>query len=172
MIVPYARFYENKSRKYVNRKRYRLGNPNHPCYDYYKQHGMDKTLDYMKITGVNSTNYSKRLEIYRSSSRKGDFAEYYAVTWLWDQGYEVFKNAGCSGPIDMIAMKDGEVTLIDVKTFQARSDGQRVDMVQGIGMTKSADRTAKQKKMGVKLLGFNPETRELRFVEHRNEKSD
>ena len=24
------------------------------------------------------------------SSRKGDMAEYYAVTWLWDNGYEVF----------------------------------------------------------------------------------
>ena len=34
------------------------------------------------------------------SSRKGDMAEFYAVTWLWDNGYEVFKNCGCSGPID------------------------------------------------------------------------
>ena len=36
------------------------------------------------------------------SSRKGDLAEFYAVTWLWDNGYEVFKNCGCSGPIDLI----------------------------------------------------------------------
>ena len=51
-------------------------------------------------------------------NRKGDLAEYYAVTWLWDQGYEVFQNSGCTGPIDMIAMtKQGDVTLIDVKTF-------------------------------------------------------
>ncbi len=28
----------------------------------------------------------------KSASRKGDLAEYYAVTWLWDNGYEVFKN--------------------------------------------------------------------------------
>ena len=162
MIIPYARFYENKSRKYVDSKRYRLGNPGHPCYTYYKKHGMDKTLDYMKITGVNSTKHS--------SSRKGDLAEYYAVTWLWDHGYEVFPNAGCSGPVDMIATKDGEVTLIDVKTFHARSDGQRVDVAKGIGMTKSANRTVKQIKMGVKLLGFNPETRQLRFVEHKDER--
>ena len=27
----------------------------------------------------------------KSASRKGDLAEYYAVTWLWDNGYEVFK---------------------------------------------------------------------------------
>ena len=50
------------------------------------------------------------------SSRKGDLAEYYAVTWLWDNGYEVFRNTGCTGPIDMIAMKDGETIFVDVKT--------------------------------------------------------
>ena len=44
-------------------------------------------------------------------SRKGDLAEYYAVTWLWDNGYEVFQNSGCTGPIDMIAMKEGQTTL-------------------------------------------------------------
>jgi hypothetical protein len=27
-------------------------------------------------------------------SRKGDIAEFYAVTWLWDNGYEVFRNCG------------------------------------------------------------------------------
>ena len=51
----------------------------------------------------------------KDSSRKGDLAEYYAVTWLWDHGYEVFKNTGCTGPIDMIAIKEGETILVDVK---------------------------------------------------------
>ena len=51
-------------------------------------------------------------------SRKGDLAEYYAVTWLWDNGYEVFQNAGCTGLVDMIAMKDGTTTFVDVKTMQ------------------------------------------------------
>ena len=36
-------------------------------------------------------------------SRKGDMAEFYAVTWLWDNGYEVFKNCGCTGLADLIA---------------------------------------------------------------------
>ena len=102
----------------------------------------------------------------KSSSRKGDFAEYYAVTWLWDQGFEVFQNSGCSGLVDMIAMKDNKVILIDVKTFYKRSDGQTVDMAKGIGLKVSQDRTSKQIKMGVKLLGFNPVSRKLRFVEH------
>ena len=47
----------------------------------------------------------------KDSNRKGDFAEYYAVTWLWDNGYEVFQNSGCTGPIDIIAMdKDGNIS--------------------------------------------------------------
>ena len=49
MSVPYPRFYENKSRKYVNRKRYRLGNPSHPNYTFYKEHGMIETLKHMDI---------------------------------------------------------------------------------------------------------------------------
>ena len=41
-----------------------------------------------------------------SPNRTGDIAEHYAVTWLWDNGYEVFKNCGCTGPIDIIAKDD------------------------------------------------------------------
>ena len=37
-----------------------------------------------------------------STNRKGDLAEFYAVTWLWDNGYEVFKNCGCDGFIDLV----------------------------------------------------------------------
>ena len=41
--------------------------------------------------------------VKQSSNRIGDLSEYYAVTWLWDEGYEVFTNAGSDGLIDMIA---------------------------------------------------------------------
>ena len=51
-----------------------------------------------------------------STNRKGDLAEFYAVTWLWDNGYEVFKNCGCDGFIDLVARDPkGNITLIDVK---------------------------------------------------------
>ena len=50
------------------------------------------------------------------SNRLGDIAEHYVVTWLWDEGYEVFKNAGCTGSIDMIAVKNGVPVFIDVKS--------------------------------------------------------
>ena len=98
----------------------------------------------------------------KSASRKGDLAEYYAVTWLWDNGYEVFQNSGCTGPIDMIAMdKKGNTILIDVKTVHVYSDSKQ-------HCKKTLTKT--QQKLGVKLLGFNPETRNLQFIEHKDEK--
>ena len=96
------------------------------------------------------------------SSRKGDMAEYYAVTWLWDNGYEVFRNAGCTGMADLIALKNGETTLIDVKT--ARRDYRTED-----SYTSRTTRTKKQIKADVQYLLFLPDTRKLRWVDH-NEK--
>jgi hypothetical protein len=96
------------------------------------------------------------------SNRKGDLAEYYAVTWLWDQGYEVFQNSGCTGPIDMIAMtKQGDVTLIDVKTAQPDHRSKTGNKIQF-----KTGRTGLQIKLGVQFLLFNPDNRELRFAEH------
>jgi len=152
MIVPYARFYENKSRKYVDGRRYRLGNPSHPNYTFYKEHGMTETLKYMDIL--------KEKYIKHPPSRVGDLSEFYSITWLWDQGYEVFPNAGSQGPVDMIAWHpDTEETIfIDVKT----SDNNRNDPT----------RTRRQASKKVKVLLYNQDTRKLRFVGHRNEKSN
>jgi Holliday junction resolvase-like predicted endonuclease len=95
-----------------------------------------------------------------SKSRLGDLAEFYAVTWLWDQGYEVFLNPGSSGAIDMIACKDGEIILIDVKT---ESKDKRC-----LSSTRvSRGRSQEQVKLGVVILGFNPKTRKFRWVEHK-----
>lgn len=147
MIVPYNRFYENKSRRYVEGKRYRLGNPRHPQYAYYKFHGMKETLKYMNIT-----------EVSHSPSRMGDISEHYAITWLWDRGYEVFKNCGCSGMADMIAWDQDkrEVIFIDVKT-------RKIERGRGIG------RSSEQIKHKVKLLQVDPDTRSLKFVEHKHD---
>ena len=117
-----------------------------------------------EITGVKHTDepMSSDQEREASPNRKGDLAEYYAVTWLWDNGYEVFKNAGCSGPIDMIAMDNkGEIILIDVKTAQL----ERNDRVTGY--FSGHPRTKRQIKLGVRVLLFNPSNRDLRFVEHK-----
>ena len=106
----------------------------------------------------------KRNKSSFSPSRKGDLAEFYAVTWLWDQGYEVFKNAGCSGPVDLIAMDSkGNTILIDVKTITIRLSGG----LQYSNMTL----TTKQKKLEVRLLMFDPKTRKLKFWDEKNENS-
>ena len=102
---------------------------------------------------------TREIPISESPQRKGDLAEYYAVTWLWDNGYEVFPNAGSSGPIDMVAFKDGEITLIDVKTLYRDSPYRPA-------MSASAVRTQEQKNLGVVFLGFAPETRKLKWVKH------
>ena len=94
-----------------------------------------------------------------SKSRIGDIAEHYAITWLWDNGYEVFLNPGATGPIDLIAYKDGECRLVDVKTLQKDT---RYNVYSN-----TCVRSALQKKMGVVFLGFNPKTRKLRWVKHR-----
>ena len=83
-----------------------------------------------------------------TNSRAGDLAEFYAVTWLWDQGYEVFLNPGSSGVIDMIAWKDGEVKLIDVKSKSIR----KTDTYQNkAGDVINRTPTQKQKAMGVEI---------------------
>mgnify|MGYP000238673230 CR=1 FL=1 len=90
-------------------------------------------------------------------------AEFYAVTWLWDNGYEVFKNCGCTGLADLITRDPkGAITLIDVKTGQPQMHKQ-----EGNNFTKSTSRTPAQVTAGVKLLMFNPHTRKLKFVKHR-----
>jgi|TARA_B100001146_G_scaffold193112_1_gene179438 Holliday junction resolvase-like predicted endonuclease len=103
----------------------------------------------------------KRIKIH-DVNRKGDLAEYYAITWLWDKGFEVFKNCGCTGTVDLIAIdKDYNIKLIDVKTFglDTRWNGTWTNV--------STPRTKEQIEMGVCLLGYNPKSRKLRFVEHK-----
>lgn len=96
-----------------------------------------------------------------SQARTGDIAEHYAITWLWDNGYEVFLNPGANGPIDLIAYKDGECTLVDVKTLRKQKNPY------DNSWSKCNARTPRQKEMGVVVLGFNPETRKLTWIKHK-----
>jgi Holliday junction resolvase len=93
-------------------------------------------------------------------SRTGDMAEHYAITWLWDQGYEVFKNCGCTGAIDLVAIKDGKTILIDVKTMH-KKEPNRPNHYSTKG------RTQVQKDNGVVHLGYHPIKRKLRFIKHK-----
>ncbi len=97
-------------------------------------------------------------------SRKGDMAEFYAVTWLWDNGYEVFKNCGCTGLADLIARdSEGNLMLIDVKTAQPQTHKNNNN-----NYTKCTGRTKQQVEAGVQLLMFEPNCRKLYFVKHRD----
>ena len=100
--------------------------------------------------------------IQLSDNRTGDIAEYYAVTWLWDQGFEVFKNCGCDGPIDLIAVdENGKMFYIDVKT--------KWDETSTTCMRYGASRSLKQVALGVQILLFDRHTRKCTFQAHRYE---
>jgi|TARA_R110002012_G_scaffold86784_2_gene215249 hypothetical protein len=104
-----------------------------------------------------------------STNRKGDFAEMYAVTWLWDQGYEAFRNYGSDGPVDIIVWdkKTGEFILVDVKTGGPQLKYKPINGKEGNYTDLTKRRTEEQKQLGVQLLGFNPVTRKCWWVEHR-----
>jgi len=89
------------------------------------------------------------------SSRLGDLAEHYAITWLWDEGFEVFPNAGCTGAVDMVGIKDGEVYLFDVKTYR------------GSKHSHPNKRTELQKSLGVQYILFDPADRSLKIRQHK-----
>ena len=97
-------------------------------------------------------------------NRTGDIAEHYAITWLWDQGFDVFKNSGCTGPVDMISFnrENGNIVLIDVKT-----GGKDHRWPNSKKRWNTGYRSPLQKQLGVRILSFNPENRKLRFVEHK-----
>ena len=96
-----------------------------------------------------------------SSNRMGDLAEYYAITLFWDYGWEVFRNCGCDGPVDLIVIDDkGKVRLIDIKTRPKKGG-------RSLGDRKGHHRTDLQKKLGIQVVEFDTDTRKLRFVEHR-----
>lgn len=55
-------------------------------------------------------------------NRKGTIAEAIAVPWLLLQGYEVYKNVSVWGKVDLIILKDGHATFVDVAFCQDGND--------------------------------------------------
>jgi Holliday junction resolvase-like predicted endonuclease len=86
---------------------------------------------------------------------KGDKAEYIAAMWLWDQGYLVCKNMSQQGPVDLVAIRETEVVLIDVKSeCRRKRDGYKINR----------SLTPIQKELGVNILNVNVETGECAYV--------
>lgn len=81
--------------------------------------------------------------MHLSKKHKGAHSELIAVTWLLSEGYEVFRNVSSHGPIDIIAFRDGETLLLDVKSRA---------YMHGDGAAKPPRITPEQSVLGVKLL--------------------
>ncbi len=77
---------------------------------------------------------------------KGALAEHRAIAWLLDRGYDVFRNVSAHGPVDIIAMRDAEILLLDAKTLK-----------EGKLLHPDKKLTAEQRKLGVKLVLVTPE---------------
>ena len=86
---------------------------------------------------------------------KGDKAECIAAMWLWDQGYLVCRNMSQQGPVDLVAIKENDITLMDVKSeCRRKRDGYKINR----------SLTPIQKTIGVKILNVNVETGECKYV--------
>tara|TARA_R100000951_G_C2633893_1_gene178624 strand:- start:140 stop:442 length:303 start_codon:yes stop_codon:yes gene_type:complete len=95
-----------------------------------------------------------------SENRTGDITEHRAVVWLLEQGYEVFRNECCTGPIDMIAfnIETQEVLKIDVKTCNSyiKKDGTRTRSLPKIKQ--------KHRELGIILLAVDKVNNEFTFI--------
>ena len=117
-----------------------------------KKQSVTSTLNALSTRTSKSGEVGQKLT---SPSRIGDLAELYAITWLWDEGFEVFHNAGCTGAVDIVGIKDNEVYLFDVKTYR------------GSKHSHPNPRTDVQKEMGVQYILFDPATRKLSLRKHK-----
>ena len=103
----------------------------------------------------------KKVSIEFSANRSGDISEHKAVVWLLEQGYEVFRNECCSGPIDIIAynMETQEILKIDVKTCSSRirRDGTEVTDLPYIKQ--------KQRELGIRLLAVDKINNTFTFID-------
>jgi len=96
------------------------------------------------------------------TSKVGDLLELKAVCWLLEQGYEVFRNDCCTGPIDIIALnkETNEILKIDVKTTFLNTNGTRVNLPKLNQL---------QVKLGVKILTLNKKTNDWMLVDGKLE---
>ncbi|KKL09795.1 hypothetical protein LCGC14_2562270 [marine sediment metagenome] len=82
---------------------------------------------------------------------RGGYSELIASAWLLEHGFEVFRNLCDRGPVDLIALKDERVELIDVKTVQIRVSKR------GICKINEPQLSQQQTDMGVRALFVTPD---------------
>jgi len=76
----------------------------------------------------------------------GATSELKAAAWLVEQGYETFRNVCSHGPVDFVAIKDGELLKLDVKTARMIHRGSEDRRGSAFRLK------PKQEAMGVKAL--------------------
>ena len=85
------------------------------------------------------------------SNRVGDISELKLVTHYWEKGYEVFRNLGSTGLIDIIVVcpKTKEILLLDVKTPTLRVDSDNITTIY------SGHTNEKQRILGVEVVALH-----------------
>ena len=78
--------------------------------------------------------------------RKGTISRQKAEVWLMEQGYDVFEQVCGSGPVDLVAIRNGEIFMIDVKTvtYNRQHPGKEYPVYNPL--------TDQQRALGVRLL--------------------
>jgi hypothetical protein len=84
-------------------------------------------------------------------SRTGDVTELEVATHFLKQGYEVFRNMGSTGLIDLVVVcpKTKEILLYDVKTTTVYTDKDGVTTIYGNSSTEE------QRKLGVEVVALH-----------------
>ena len=93
----------------------------------------------------------------KDRSRIGDYWEYYVVLEAWSRGAEVFKNVGCSGPIDLILVWNDMVLKCDVKQKIQTRPGSYGACRLGKGNTST-------------IISVHPITRKIKWVRGKEPK--
>ena len=86
---------------------------------------------------------------------KGNVSHQTAILFLAQHGYTVFDNVYKNGPVDLIAMKDHEIILFDVKSVQKYSEDVKINKLKGKMIYRP--KSDIQKELGVKFIYVDEE---------------
>lgn len=82
------------------------------------------------------------------AKRQGDMSEIKALSFLLDNGFEVFRNESSTGPVDIISLDtvNNKVMLIDVKTLSP---------AKATGIFPTLKKTKMQQNLDVQFLFYD-----------------
>ena len=86
---------------------------------------------------------------------KGNVSHQMAILYLAEQGYIVFDNIYKIGPVDLVAMREKEIELFDVKSVQRYSDDIKTNRHKGRMIYRM--KNDRQKELGVKFIYVDDE---------------